>query len=45
MTFACVPALRAEPEVAKEWEPRVLGTGTTRAPPRGGKRAATSAWP
>jgi putative acyl-CoA dehydrogenase len=26
MTFACVPALRHEPEVAAEWEPRVCGT-------------------
>jgi putative acyl-CoA dehydrogenase len=26
MTFACLPALRAEPEIAREWEPRVLGT-------------------
>jgi putative acyl-CoA dehydrogenase len=27
MTFACVPALRHEPAVAAEWEPRVRGTG------------------
>ena len=26
MTFACVPALRAEPAVSEEWEPRVTGT-------------------
>jgi len=26
MTFACVPALRAEKTVAEEWEPRVLAT-------------------
>jgi len=26
MTFACVPALRHEPDVASEWEPRLLGT-------------------
>jgi putative acyl-CoA dehydrogenase len=26
MTFACVPALRHEPEVFAEWEPRILGT-------------------
>ncbi len=26
MTFACLPTLRAEPAVAAEWEPRVLGT-------------------
>ena len=26
MTFACVPTLRQEPEVAAEWEPRVRGT-------------------
>jgi putative acyl-CoA dehydrogenase len=26
MTFACLPTLRHQPEVAKEWEPRVLGT-------------------
>ncbi|HZR82993.1 MAG TPA: isovaleryl-CoA dehydrogenase [Candidatus Binatia bacterium] len=25
MTFACVPALRHQPDVAREWEPRVLG--------------------
>ena len=41
MTFACLPALRAEPEVAKEWEPRVLGTEyDPRAVPATGKRAA-----
>ena len=26
MTFACVPALRHQPEIAAEWEPRVCGT-------------------
>ena len=26
MTFACVPALRAEPTVSAEWEPRVTAT-------------------
>jgi putative acyl-CoA dehydrogenase len=26
MTYACVPTLRAQKEVAEEWEPRVLGT-------------------
>jgi putative acyl-CoA dehydrogenase len=26
MTFACVPALRHQPDVAAEWEPRVRGT-------------------
>jgi putative acyl-CoA dehydrogenase len=26
MTFACVPALRRQPELAAEWEPRVRGT-------------------
>jgi putative acyl-CoA dehydrogenase len=26
MTFACVPALRHQPEIAAEWEPRVRGT-------------------
>ena len=26
MTFACVPALRHQKEVAEEWEPRILGT-------------------
>ena len=26
MTFACVPALRQQPEVFAEWEPRLLGT-------------------
>jgi putative acyl-CoA dehydrogenase len=41
MTFACVPALRAEPEVAKEWEPLALGTEYDPRPvPAAGKRAA-----
>jgi putative acyl-CoA dehydrogenase len=26
MTFACIPALRHEPAVLAEWEPRILGT-------------------
>jgi len=26
MTFACLPSLRHQPDVAAEWEPRVLGT-------------------
>lgn len=26
MTFACVPVLRAEPDVSEEWEPRVTAT-------------------
>ncbi len=26
MTFACVPALRQQPELFAEWEPRLLGT-------------------
>jgi putative acyl-CoA dehydrogenase len=26
MTFACVPTLRRQPEIAAEWEPRVCGT-------------------
>jgi putative acyl-CoA dehydrogenase len=26
MTYACVPALRHEPEVAAQWEPRLAGT-------------------
>ena len=26
MTYACVPALRHQKEIAEEWEPRVLGT-------------------
>ena len=26
MTFACVPALRHQPELAAEWEPRICGT-------------------
>ncbi len=26
MTYSCVPALRAQPEVAAEWEPRILST-------------------
>ena len=42
MTFACVPALRAEKAVAEEWEPRVLSTrydGASR--PASQKSAAT----
>jgi putative acyl-CoA dehydrogenase len=26
MTYACIPALRHQPEVAKAWEPRILST-------------------
>ncbi len=29
MTFAGVPALRAQPEIAAEWEPRLTATATT----------------
>jgi putative acyl-CoA dehydrogenase len=42
MTFACVPSLRAEPEVAQEWEPRVLATRyDPRSRPASAKTAAT----
>jgi len=42
MTFACVPALRAEKAVAEEWEPRVLSTDYDPASrPASEKRAAT----
>ena len=44
MTFAVVPALRAQPELAAEWEPLLTVTtydpGSMPAPPR---RAARSA--
>jgi len=42
MTFACVPALRAEKSVAEEWEPRVLSTRyDPRSVPAARKSAAT----
>jgi putative acyl-CoA dehydrogenase len=42
MTFACVPALRAEKAVADEWEPRVLSTAYDPASrPAAEKTAAT----
>jgi len=42
MTFACVPALRAEKAVADEWEPRVLATAyDPRSLPAADKTAAT----
>jgi putative acyl-CoA dehydrogenase len=42
MTYACVPTLRAEPAVADEWEPRVLGTRyDPRSRPAREKTAAT----
>jgi putative acyl-CoA dehydrogenase len=42
MTFACVPALEAEPEVAEAWVPRVLSTEyDPRSLPADQKTAAT----
>ncbi|MCG8443668.1 MAG: acyl-CoA dehydrogenase family protein [Caulobacterales bacterium] len=42
MTYAVVPALRAEPEVARVWEPRVTAPAyDRRVLPAGEKRAAT----
>jgi putative acyl-CoA dehydrogenase len=42
MTFACVPTLRAEPQVADEWLPRVLATRYDPSNrPAGEKSAAT----
>jgi putative acyl-CoA dehydrogenase len=42
MTFAAVPALRAEPAVAAEWEPRVRSAAyDPRALPAAGKSSAT----
>jgi putative acyl-CoA dehydrogenase len=41
MTYAAVPALRAEPEVAAEWEPKLTGLDyDPRLAPLGDKRAA-----
>ena len=45
MTYSVIPALRAQPELAAEWEPRLLSSPTTRAtspPPR--SRASSPAW-
>ncbi len=40
MTFAALPALRHQPEIAREWEPRLLGTEyDPRLVPAGQKRA------
>ncbi|HKA16224.1 MAG TPA: isovaleryl-CoA dehydrogenase [Myxococcota bacterium] len=42
MTYACVPTLRAEKQVADEWEPRVLATRyDPRSRPAAEKTAAT----
>lgn len=42
MTYAAVPALRRRPDVAAEWEPRVLGAGYDgRSLPAAEKTAAT----
>jgi len=42
MTYAVVPALRAEPDVSAEWEPRVVsGSYDQRFIPAGGKSGAT----
>jgi putative acyl-CoA dehydrogenase len=42
MTLAAVPALRHQPEVAAEWEPRLRATGYDKRPiPAGDKTAAT----
>lgn len=41
MTFASLPALRHQPEVAREWEPRILATGyDPRMAPAAGKSSA-----
>ena len=46
MTYSAVPALRAQPELAAEWEPRiVVATATIRASPgRREDRRARAAW-
>ncbi len=42
MTFACVPALRADPDLAAQWLPRVLAQRyDARFLPAGGKRGVT----
>jgi putative acyl-CoA dehydrogenase len=42
MTFASIPALRSTPEVADEWEPRILASAyDPRMLPAGEKRAVT----
>ena len=41
MTFAAVPALRAQPEIAAEWEPRL--TATTLRPRAARRRAGQGA--
>ena len=42
MTFAAVPALRAQPELAAEWEPLLTVDGYDRALSRAARRAARS---
>ena len=46
MTYSAVPALRAQPELAAEWEPRILSNRLRRARATGGRedRARSSAW-
>lgn len=42
MTHACIPTLRLEPELAREWEPRILSTGyDPRSVPVAEKTSAT----
>jgi putative acyl-CoA dehydrogenase len=46
MTFACVPALRLQPDVAQTWLPKVLAPTTTRATSASAQKAGvTWAWP
>jgi putative acyl-CoA dehydrogenase len=46
MTYAAVPALRAEPEVAAEWEPKLTALDhDPRLAPLRYKRAALAGWP
>ena len=40
MTFAAVPALRAQPDVAAEWVPRLTATTTTPSCAAAGKPGA-----
>ena len=45
MTYASIPTLRGDPGIAREWEPKVLSTATTRARPAPPTRPASrSAW-
>ena len=44
MTYAAVPALRADPALAAEWEPRLRATSYDGRPGRA-RRASRAAWP